>query len=233
VGIGDASGPEQQSAVGANDNGAPGRDPGVVDGPHENADAKGYTDEDHRPGPEHASTNYAFGALRKVAGYGPAERAGGVVLVIVLGWLLVGFLSLVGGHRLVMRRRGAARDPLRRVFKSKELRELDAYLEVIAELEQRSIEAVLARYLAGVVGHVVVISASRHGVSLELSDGGRLALGSVSFSTLSVLRRRAADEKLYPARVVRDGYSYRLLLRGEAGADIELGTRRLALALVP
>jgi hypothetical protein len=94
-------------------------------------------------------------------------------------------------------------------------------------------DATVAQYVAGVVEHMVAISESRHGVALGLSDGGRLALGGVSRSSLSALRCRAADDKLFPARVVRDAFSYRLLLRAEAGADIELSTRRLALALVP
>jgi hypothetical protein len=153
--------------------------------------------------------------------------------VAVYVWLPMGLVALVTGYRLVMRcrRHGTARDPLRRVFGSKELRALDEHLEWIAEVEQARIDATLARYVAGVVGHVVVISESRQGVALGLSDGGRLALGRVSCSTLATLRRRAAGDKLYPARVVRDTSRYRLVLRAEDGADMELSTRRLALAL--
>src|SRR4051812_2324552 len=115
--------------------------------------------------------------------------------------LELGLLAVIPGFRLVRtyRRRRAVHDPLRSVFGAKEMRLLDEHLERTAEVERSRMDAVLAQYVAGAVGHVVGVSASHHGVALGLSDGGRLALGGVSLSTLSMLRRRATDEKLYPA----------------------------------
>jgi hypothetical protein len=77
---------------------------------------------------------------------------------------------------------------------------------------------------------VVVISDSRHEIALLLSDGRRMALGGVSRVSRRVLVNRAARDKLRPALVERDGLSYRLLLRSEAGAEIEIYPRRVALA---
>jgi hypothetical protein len=128
------------------------------------------------------------------------------------------------------RRRSAALDPLTRVFRAGELRDLDAHLDRIAVAEVRRLDASVVRYVAGDVGHVVVVLPSPHGIALGLSDGRRLALGSVSRSTLKLLMHRVTDDKMRPARVDRDSLSYRLLLRGEAGTEIEVCTRRLALA---
>jgi hypothetical protein len=155
-----------------------------------------------------------------------------MILSVCLPW---GLLALVEGYRLVerRRRRRTKRAPLRRVFRSTELRELDEHLDRVAEVEQLRIDVALARYVAGVVGHVVLISESRHGVALALSDGGRLALGSINRSTVAALRRRVADDRLYPACVVHGTHSYHLTLRAEAGANMELITPRLALALAP
>jgi hypothetical protein len=143
----------------------------------------------------------------------------------------IAIVGLVTGYRLQGRygRRRAARDPLRRVFRARELRELDAHLDRIAADEGRRLDASVVRYVAGAVGHVVVITKSRQGIALGLSDGRRLALGSVSPTMFQLLMRRAAADKLRPARVDRDSLSYRLLLRGEAGSDIELTTKKVAL----
>jgi hypothetical protein len=140
---------------------------------------------------------------------------------------LAAMYRLIGSYR---RRRSAGRDPLTRVFQPHELRELDAHLDVIAEEELRRLDADIARYVAGEVGHVVVIADSRHELALLLSDGRRIALGGVSRVTRRFLMNRAAQDKLRPARVERDGLSYRLLLRSEAGAEIEVHMRRVALA---
>jgi hypothetical protein len=152
-------------------------------------------------------------------------------MLVVLG---VGpaLIALVAMYRLIRssrRRRRAARDPLTQVFQPHELREFDAQLEVIAEEELRLLDANIARYVAGAVGHVVVISYSRHGIALVLSDGRRIALGGVSRFRRRLLVNRAAKHKLRPARVDRDGRSYCLLLRSEAGAEIEVYTRRVVL----
>lgn len=152
-------------------------------------------------------------------------------MLVALSYPLA-LLAAVALYRLVWRSKHhrSSRDPLAHAFRARELREIDAHLDRIAVTEIRRLDASLARYVAGEVGHVVVISESRHGIALGLSDGRRVALGSVSRSTLALLKRRVAADNLRPARVHRDSLSYRLLLRGEAGADIELSTRRLALA---
>jgi hypothetical protein len=153
-------------------------------------------------------------------------------MLVVLG-VAPAVIALAAMYRLVgnsRRRRSAARDPLTRVFQPQELRELDAHLDVIAKEELGRLDANIVRYVAGEVGHVVVIADSRYGIALVLSDGRRIALGGVSRVMRRELLNHAAQDKLRPTRVERDGLSYRLLLRGEAGAEIEVYTRRVALA---
>jgi hypothetical protein len=152
-----------------------------------------------------------------------------MLIVLCIPFALVALLKLfrlVRDHRL----RCAARGTLTPVFGAQELRDLEAHLQRIAAVELRRLDASVVRYVAGVVGHVEVVSESRHGVILGLSDGRRLTLGSLSRSTLLMLKCCAADDKLRPARVDRGPRSYRLLLRGGAGVEIELSTRSLVLA---
>jgi hypothetical protein len=142
-------------------------------------------------------------------------------------------VAVAAGHRMVgnsRRRRGPAGDTLKHVFEPSELRALDAHLDAIARDELLRLDATLLRYMAGEVGHVVVVSDSSHGITLALSDGRLMNLEGVSRLTRRRLLSRAAQDKLRPTRVERDALSYRLLLRSEAGAEIELSTRRLALA---
>jgi hypothetical protein len=129
------------------------------------------------------------------------------------------------------RRRSAAANPLTRVFRRQEYRELDGHLERTAVDELRRLEASAQRYVAGDVGYVVAVSDSRHGIGLGLSDGHRLELGGVSRSMLATLEQTAAEERLRPTHVSRAGFSYRLLLRGETGAEMEVFARRVTLAL--
>jgi hypothetical protein len=101
-----------------------------------------------------------------------------VGMLVVLGVGLA-VIALAATYRLIgssRRRRSAGRDPLTHVFQPHELRELDAHLDVVAEEELRRLDANIARYVAGQVGHVVVISDSRHELALLLSDGRRIAL---------------------------------------------------------
>jgi hypothetical protein len=133
---------------------------------------------------------------------------------------------LAGGFR----RRRAAKDSLEHPFRGPELRKLDARLDEIALEELRRLERQLAHYVASEVGHVLMISRSPHGIALELSDGRRLALGGVSQRTRNQLTQRASWDKLRPAHVQREAFSYRLLLRGLAGAEIEVHARHIALA---
>jgi hypothetical protein len=133
---------------------------------------------------------------------------------------------LVGGSR----RRRAANHSLEHPFRAPELRKLDARLDEIALEELRRLERQLAHYVASEVGHVLMISRSPHGIALELSDGRRLALGGVSHRTRNQLTQRASWDKLRPAHVQREAFSYRLLLRGLTGAEIEVHARHIALA---
>jgi hypothetical protein len=127
-------------------------------------------------------------------------------------------------------RRRAAHDALRRVFTRREYREIDCHLERVAVDELHRLELSARRYVTGDVGYVVVISDSLHGIGLGLSDGRRLELGGVNRSMLELLERGAAAERLRPALVTRDAFSYRLTLRGETGAEIEVFARRVTLS---
>jgi hypothetical protein len=152
-------------------------------------------------------------------------------MVIVL-CVALGFVALSTGYRCVRQHRGHSRgasDLLRRVFGRREYRDLDRHLERIAVDERRRLEASTRHYVAGDVGYVLAISGSRHGVGLGLSDGHRLELGGISRYTLRLLEQGAAEERLRPAQVTRDGPTYRLLLRGEAGAEIRVFAQRVTL----
>jgi hypothetical protein len=129
------------------------------------------------------------------------------------------------------RRRAAATGALALAFSPRALRELDARLQAAAADELDRLERDLANYVGGVrVGYVVAIMDSVGGVALELSDGQRLSLGGVAQRTRRLLTARAAADLLRPAGVVRDGISYRLLLRGHRGDEVELYARRMVLA---
>jgi hypothetical protein len=150
------------------------------------------------------------------------------VLCVVLALVaLAAICRKVGSSR---KSRSAAGDSLIQVFTPDELRELDAQLDAIAREELLRLDATLVRYIAGEVGHVVVVSDSSRGIALVLSDGRRMTLGGVSRVTRRRLLHRAAQDKLRPARIERDALSYRLLLRSEAGAEVEFHTRSVALA---
>jgi hypothetical protein len=150
-----------------------------------------------------------------------------LVIVCVALVVLAARYVLIGKAR---QRRQAGDDPFARVFPPDELRELDAHLDEIAAAELRSIDADVARYVAGEAGHVVVVSNHRHGgVGLALSDGYRLTLGVVSGDTRQQLLRRATRDKLRPASIERNAFSYLLLFRGEDGAEMEVHARRVVL----
>jgi hypothetical protein len=134
---------------------------------------------------------------------------------------------LAARHR---RGRRAARDPMAQAFRGREFRQFDAHLETVACEERQRLEGELADYLAGRAGHVVVVSKARHGVALELSDGRRLALRGISARTVELIDYRAPRDMLRPADLNRDIFSYHLLLRGAAGADINVHARNITLA---
>jgi hypothetical protein len=149
---------------------------------------------------------------------------------MIIGFALVVLVAtglLIGRVR---RRRAAGRDPLTQVFRPNELRSLDAHLDEIAAAELGRIDADVVRYVAGEVGHVVVVSDRTHnGIELALSDGHRLTLGVVSATTRKQLQNRATNDKLRPASIERNAFSYLLLLRGETGAEMEIHARRVVL----
>ena len=126
--------------------------------------------------------------------------------------------------------RRAAPNLLTQVFGRREFRQLDMHLEAVAAEERRHVEAELARYVAGRAGHVVVVRKAAHGIALELSDGRHLALRGISPRTVELIDRRARTDILRPESVDRDAFSYRLLLRGAAGAHIKVYARNVALA---
>lgn len=128
------------------------------------------------------------------------------------------------------RRRLASRDPVAHVFQAREMQELDAVLDLVAVDELRRLDAEVLRYVAGEAGHVVVVSDWRYGIALDLSDGRRIALGGVSRVTRRMLAHRVRVDRLRLSRVEIDGISYRLVLRGEAGDELEIFSRRVALA---
>ena len=126
--------------------------------------------------------------------------------------------------------RRAAGDPIARAFGGREFRQFDAHLEAVACQERRRLEGEVARYLAGRAGHVVVVWKVPHGVALELSDGRRLALRGISARTVELIGRHASLDMLRPERIGRDAFSWRLLLRGAAGAEINVYARTITLA---
>lgn len=137
------------------------------------------------------------------------------------------FCCVYRRHRLSRQRR---RDPVTHLFRSRELQELDAQLDLVAVDERKRLDADVLRYIAGEAGHVLVVSDWRYGIALDLSDGRRIALGGVSRVTRRLLAHRVTQDRLRLARVECDGVSYRLTLRGEAGDEIEIFSRRVALA---
>ena len=123
--------------------------------------------------------------------------------------------------------RRTACNPVAQAFRGREFRQLDAHLEAVACEERRRLEEELARYLAGRAGHVLAVSKGPDGIALELSDGCRLALGGVSPRTIELINRRGSMDVLRPESLDHDAFSYRLLLRGAAGAEINVYARSI------
>jgi hypothetical protein len=158
-----------------------------------------------------------------------------LIVSVTTAAVLVTIVALIAAAWQVLRarrrRRAADTSVLALAFPARELRELDRQLQLVAVDELARLERALAAYVTGVrVGYVVSIIDSVGGVALELSDGGRLSLGGVAQRTRRRLTSRATVDQLRPARVERDGISYRLLLRGHRGDEVELHARRMVLA---
>ena len=98
---------------------------------------------------------------------------------------------------------------------------------MVACEERRRLEGELARYLAGRAGHVLAVSKGPDGIALELSDGCRLALGGVSPRAIELIYRRGLMDVLRPESLDHDAFSYRLLLRGAAGDEINVYARNI------
>lgn len=150
------------------------------------------------------------------------------ILCIALAFAAAVTASVLAAKYRPVRR--AACDPIAQAFRRREFREFDAHLEAVACEERHRLEGEVARYLAGRAGHVVVVWKAPHGVALELSDGRRLALRGISARTVELISRRASRDMLRPERVGRDAFSYRLLLRGAAGSEINVYARNITLA---
>jgi HAMP domain-containing protein len=152
---------------------------------------------------------------------------GEVVLLALC--VALALIALAATYRY-RRRITAACEPLTSVLRARELRKLDAHLNQVAADELGRLARDVVHYVAGDVGHVVVISDHpRHSIALGLSDGHLLTISGVTRVTRSLLLHHAANDKLRPARVERDGYSYRLLLRGESGHEMRIHTPMVSL----
>jgi hypothetical protein len=148
--------------------------------------------------------------------------------------LYVGLAIVAAGTTCVVARRyrrirHGSHYQIVRAFGAKEYAEFDAQLEAIAREELHRLEDELVQYLAGRAGHVVVISRTRHGITLELSDGRHLSVRGISHRTVDLLNRCARMDVLRPESFDRDAVLHRLLLRGLAGAEIEISARNIAL----
>jgi hypothetical protein len=151
------------------------------------------------------------------------------VALAIVGVLTAAAWPALRAHR---RRRAALLGGMRAAFSLRELRALDRQLQAAAANELARLERELAAYVTGVrVGYVLAITDSVDGVALELSDGQRLSLSGVAQRTRRLITARAEVDLLRPAFIERDGVSWRLLLRGHRGDEVELHARRMVLAL--
>jgi hypothetical protein len=149
----------------------------------------------------------------------------------MLWQLFLAVVVLAATYRLITTSHRRRRDDaFSRVFHPHELCELDQALEEIAATELRRLHANVVDYISGHTGHVVAISESRQGVALVLSDGNRLALSGLGVSTRRSLQQLVSKDRLRLAGIDRDRLAYRVLLRGESGAEFAVHTQRVALA---
>jgi hypothetical protein len=151
-----------------------------------------------------------------------------IMLFIALAFAATVTASVLAARYRPVRRAGG--DPIAQAFRRREFREFDAHLEAVACEERRRLENETTRYLADRAGHVVVVSKAPHGVALVLSDGRRLALRGISARTVELISHHATLDMLRPETVGRDAFSYRLLLRGAAGTEINVYARNITLA---
>src|SRR3954447_4170529 len=156
---------------------------------------------------------------------GQAMRLGPFLVVCAATALIA-----IATYRYCRRGPAVERDPCRALFRTPEMRLLDAELDKATADELERLVQDVARFLAGEVGHIVVISdTARGGLVLQLSDGCLMTLIGVGQVPRGELLKRAAKDKLRPARLERNTVSCRLLLRGESGYEMRLHTRRVLL----
>jgi hypothetical protein len=146
-----------------------------------------------------------------------------VCMVIALAFLLIS----------TYRGRGESSkdaDPLEQVFSRRELRRLNAELERVGADERVRLAHDVDRYIAGDVGHVVIVSDQpRDVLVLMLSDGRLLTLNGVSRVARGLLLHRVANDRLRPAGVDSNVFSCHLLLRGDSGREMTVSTRTVSL----
>jgi hypothetical protein len=121
-------------------------------------------------------------------------------------------------------------DPLTEVFARRELRKLNTQLERVAEDERSRLARNVASYIAGDVGHVVLVADQpRDVLVLLLSDGRLLTLNGVTRVTRGLLLHRAANDKLRPAGVDNNISFCHLRLRGDSGREMTISTHTVSL----
>jgi len=148
----------------------------------------------------------------------------------LFGVCVVLALLFFATYRHRRRRRKAPTNPLRQVFRRREFRKLDAQLDEVATDERNRLAHDVVRYVAGQVGHVVVIADQpRDVLVLLLSDGSLLTLNGVTRLTRALLLHRAANDKLRPARVDSNVSVHHLLLRGDSGNEMTISTHTVSL----
>jgi hypothetical protein len=158
-------------------------------------------------------------------------NATGMLVVLLISVMLAALvMAAVLPVALVARATRPRRNPLARVFGSRELRALDEDLNKVAAEELERIAVDVVQYVTGDAGYVVVVSdCPRRSLALWLSDGRLLRVDGVARLTRSLLLHRAANDRLHPAQLDQEGYEYRLLLRGESGTEMHIHTPLISL----
>jgi hypothetical protein len=153
-----------------------------------------------------------------------------VGLVIALAYLLVTTYRGQGSSGHSGRSDKGQSDPLEQVFSPRELRRLNAELERVAAEERVRLAHDVDRYIAGEVGHVVIVSDQpRDVLVLMLSDGRLLTLNGVSRVARGLLLHRVANDRLRPSGVDSNVFSCHLRLRGDSGREMTVSTRTVSL----
>jgi hypothetical protein len=129
----------------------------------------------------------------------------------------------------VRRRRMSERLSLDAAFRTREFRSLDLHLDRVEVLERRRLRQDLTRYVSGEAGHVVGVWVQRDRVVLQLSDKRLMTLAGVLRPTRSALRQHTAQDRLRPLRVAGGDRWCSVLLRSDAGDEIDVSARAVTL----